>query len=149
MPPPPEKCEAHKNKAMEREWEKSREYQRILELLDDYWLSAPDEKKVVVDMKFYGAGEEFQSKHIVWHNPNLKDDNKENILKSRSAKDIGEEFMFGLKARHPSLRNEDDEDYIFACPHCEEKRLSPRWIVCPVCGKNYVENKVNEEAQKD
>lgn len=50
-------------------WKDTWQYQRILEILDDYWLSCPDEAYVEVDMYFRsGTGEE-QTKNIVWMNP--------------------------------------------------------------------------------
>lgn len=47
----------------------SYEYRRILEILEDYWLSEPDEKLVVIDMHFEKEGGETQDKRIVWRNP--------------------------------------------------------------------------------
>lgn len=49
---------------------KPREYQRVLKILDDYWLSQPDEKIVIVEMFFVnGATGEKQHKIITWRNP--------------------------------------------------------------------------------
>ena len=50
----------------------SPEYQRILEILSDYWLTEPDELKVRVTMDFVKANGEAQSKCITWVNPNLR-----------------------------------------------------------------------------
>lgn len=49
-------------------WKNTIEYKRILEILDDYWLSEPDEDEVIVRMEFH-KGKEFQSKQIIWRNP--------------------------------------------------------------------------------
>jgi hypothetical protein len=53
-------------------WEDSPQYQRILEILTDYWTSEPDEAYVEVDMKFVHANGEWQSKTICWFNPNME-----------------------------------------------------------------------------
>ena len=41
------------------------EYKRILEILEDYWLSEPEEDRVVVELHFY-KGNEKQHKMIRW-----------------------------------------------------------------------------------
>ena len=46
-------------------WDKSREYKRIMEILDDYWLTEPNEDYVKIKMAFI-KGKEFQTKHITW-----------------------------------------------------------------------------------
>lgn len=53
-------------------WKDSPEYQRILEILADYWLTEPDELKVRVTMDFVKANGETQSKRIMWVNPNYR-----------------------------------------------------------------------------
>ena len=50
-------------------WKDTYEYQRILEILDDYWLSEPDEEKVVVEMRFRKGDGQTQEKYIEWWNP--------------------------------------------------------------------------------
>lgn len=57
---------------MKRYWRDTQEFQRILEILDDYWLTEPDEASVVVDIQLLHKNGEYQSKHIVWDNPNIK-----------------------------------------------------------------------------
>ncbi len=52
-------------------WSKCYEYRRILEILSDYWLTVPDEKRVVVEMHFEKANGEKQEKRIVWKNTEL------------------------------------------------------------------------------
>lgn len=58
--------------AKERETRKARkqspQYIRILEILDDYWLSEPDEEMVEVKMYFRKADGQEQAKRIVWRN---------------------------------------------------------------------------------
>lgn len=44
-------------------------YIRILEILDDYWGSEPDEAWVRIDMKFLKDNGEQQEKRIIWANP--------------------------------------------------------------------------------
>ena len=44
-------------------------YNRILEILDAYWLSEPDEQHVEVEMEFYKSNGESQFKTIRWDNP--------------------------------------------------------------------------------
>ena len=52
-----------------RYWKDSIQYKRILEILDDYWLTEPDEDYVRVEL-FFKKGNESQSKCITWRNPN-------------------------------------------------------------------------------
>lgn len=54
------------------DWKKSYPYIRIQEILDDYWLSEPDELKVRVRMDFIKADGQTQSKCITWVNPNYE-----------------------------------------------------------------------------
>lgn len=44
-------------------------YVRIMEILDDYWLSVPDESFVEVEMHFYKSDGQQQHKRICWRNP--------------------------------------------------------------------------------
>lgn len=53
-------------------WDKSYEYLRIMEILDDYWLTEPEEKEVSVEMHFLKANGERQDKLITWCNPNME-----------------------------------------------------------------------------
>lgn len=57
---------------VKRYWENEYEYKRILEILDDYWLTSKDEILVTVEMQFLKSGHEFQKKRIIWRNPNHK-----------------------------------------------------------------------------
>lgn len=52
-----------------KHWKNEYEYQRILEILEAYWLEEPEEMEVVVDMHFLKSNGETQDKHIVWRNP--------------------------------------------------------------------------------
>ena len=58
---------------MAKTWKNSIEYQRILEILHDYWLSEPDEKLVTVSMYFEHADGQTQEKQITWRNPEISD----------------------------------------------------------------------------
>ena len=49
----------------------SSEYKRILEILEDYWLSEPDEERIAVEMHFYKADGQEQHKRITWINPRV------------------------------------------------------------------------------
>lgn len=51
-------------------------YKRILEILDEYWLSEPEELAVCVSMEFLKANGENQAKEIRWVNPNYESINK-------------------------------------------------------------------------
>lgn len=57
------------------------EYDRILEILDDYWISEPNEYAVSVEMRFVKANGESQIKHLRWRNPDL-DASEEAIQKA-------------------------------------------------------------------
>ena len=52
---------------------RDREYHRLLEILNDYWLSVPDEKKVTIEMCFEKANGEKQYKTVIWRNERSKD----------------------------------------------------------------------------
>lgn len=54
---------------MNKPWSDEYKYKRILEILDDYWISQQDELYVRVDMYFEHKNGETQSKRIVWINP--------------------------------------------------------------------------------
>lgn len=54
-----------------KDWKNSYEYKRILEILDDYWLSEPEEVSVRIEMHFEHADGLKQDKVIEWHNPSL------------------------------------------------------------------------------
>lgn len=51
---------------MKKYWDNTWQYRRIMEVLDDYWLTCEDEKKVVIDMYFENDRGETQTKHITW-----------------------------------------------------------------------------------
>ena len=54
-------------------WEKTVQYQRIMEILYDYWLSEPEEEEVYVRMLFLKSNGEYQGKVIRWKNPKYAD----------------------------------------------------------------------------
>lgn len=64
-----EKYDLYKSCSCKGEWGNTYEYRRILEVLDDYWLTEPDELEVTVIMEFLHANGETQSKCIGWRNP--------------------------------------------------------------------------------
>lgn len=57
---------------MQQKWRNSIQYQRIIEILEDYWLNEPNELKVRVTMDFIKATGEEQHKCITWINPDYK-----------------------------------------------------------------------------
>lgn len=59
---------------MKKRWENTYEYRRILEILDDYWLSEPYEDWVKVKMAFV-KGNEYQTKYITWRRKTSKSEN--------------------------------------------------------------------------
>ena len=59
-----------------RYWKNEYEYQRILEILDDYWLTEKDEDKVEVVLRFRHKDGSKQEKVIRWENPNIERPNK-------------------------------------------------------------------------
>ena len=59
-------------------WKDTCEYQRIIEILRDYWLTEKEEFRVRVSMDFIKANGETQSKDIWWENPNYKSSNEAN-----------------------------------------------------------------------
>lgn len=54
-----------------RYWEDSYTYQRLMEILDDYWLTVENEQTVEIDLYFKKETGETQMKHLRWTNPNL------------------------------------------------------------------------------
>lgn len=52
-------------------WEDTYTYQRLMEILDDYWLTVEDEQTVEIDLYFKKETGETQMKHLRWTNPNL------------------------------------------------------------------------------
>lgn len=66
----------------------SYEYQRILDILEDYWLSEPDEEKVMVWMYFRKSDGQEQAKRIVWTSDEYKEKYKNDPLPLISAKDL-------------------------------------------------------------
>ena len=54
-------------------WKNTYEYKRILEILSDYWITEPDEKRVVVTMYFEKKDGQIQEKQITWINSDMED----------------------------------------------------------------------------
>lgn len=68
-------------------WESSKEYQRIQEILEDYWLTEPDEAEVTVCMAFRHSDGSVQNKRIIWKNPRLS---KRQAVKATPIKKLSE-----------------------------------------------------------
>lgn len=80
-----------------RHWKNEYTYQRILEILEDYWITEPEEKEVVVDMHFLNANGETQDKHLVWRNPKY--------MKSPDAiSETTVDLFEGERMMHPPIR---------------------------------------------
>jgi hypothetical protein len=61
-------------KGKNTDWKNSRQYKRIIEILEDYWTTEPDEAYVRIDMLFIKGNGETQEKSIVWMNQNMDPD---------------------------------------------------------------------------
>lgn len=61
------------------DWRKSCQCIRIQEILEDYWLSQPDERQVTVCMTFVNQDGQTQSKRIIWTNPKYRKDSKQAV----------------------------------------------------------------------
>lgn len=53
---------------MKKCWKNTPEYKRILEILDDYWLTEPEEEEVHVTMYFKKKDGQTQEKRVCWIN---------------------------------------------------------------------------------
>lgn len=74
-----------------KKWENTGHYQRILQILEDYWLTEPEEAYVAVDMEFLKSDGQYQQKHIVWWNPNMDSEKTSAMLKQKH-KDMQEAY---------------------------------------------------------
>lgn len=75
---------------MKKYWKNTYEYRRILEILDDYWLTEPEEKEVSVQMHFVKANGETQDKLITWQNPSMEHDDE---IVIENLRDVFGEFL--------------------------------------------------------
>lgn len=91
------------------------QWQRIQEILDDYWATEPDEFMVEVILNFRKVNGEMQHKHIHWVNPKY-------ALK-RNPEALTEER---IKKALPTMA---EMDYWLACPHCGERLTDMPWII--------------------
>ena len=69
-----------------KKWENTGHYQRILQILEDYWLTEPEEAYVAVDMEFLKSDGQYQRKRVVWWNPNMDSKKTSVMLKERHRK---------------------------------------------------------------
>ena len=69
-----------------KNWKKCSAFQRLMEILDDYWLSEPDEAYVSIDMEFLKSDGQYQQKRIVWWNPNMDSEKTSAMLKEKYRK---------------------------------------------------------------
>lgn len=63
------KISPHEVPFPKEDWSDTYQYRRILEVLDDYWLTEPTEAEVRVSFEFFKANGEHQTKHVLWRNP--------------------------------------------------------------------------------
>ena len=63
---------------MKRFWEDTWQYKRILEILNDYWLTQKDEEVVYIELQFRNKNGERQIKTLKWVNPELVDEHFRN-----------------------------------------------------------------------
>lgn len=78
-----------------RFWTNTWQYKRIMEILDDYWLTEPEEDFVQVDMDFIKGGE-FQTKRIAWIRNPPKGKPKVDLVHFSDALRIMESIESGL-----------------------------------------------------
>lgn len=109
------------------------EFKRILEILDDYWLSVSDEYHVSVDMKFIKADGQHQEKNIEWCNeeyetPKLIKQRAEYSLKQTKsfydyliATHYGEESAVGDLAS--DMRFDVVNILVFDAIHCTQRPM--------------------------
>lgn len=60
----------------DRYWQNTWQYKRIIEILEEYWVTEKDESFVKVEMHLV-KGDEDQHKTIIWRNPNSIPDDAE------------------------------------------------------------------------
>lgn len=80
-------------------------YNRILEILDDYWMSEPDELAVQISMDFLKANGETQSKHLTWANPDYVIDQSVKNISDLRASSIDFEEMFKFESKRMEYIN--------------------------------------------
>ena len=69
-------------------WKSSKEYQRIEEIFEDYWLNQPGEKRVTVCMTFEHSDGSVQSKRIIWENPQFKKQQPHNVVSIKNLSEV-------------------------------------------------------------
>lgn len=67
-------------------------YQRIMDILYDYWLSVPDEEYVQINMYFRKADGQEQEKKIVWASPECQKKDTSSPFKMVQACDLLKDF---------------------------------------------------------
>ena len=79
----------HSNNTRPRNyWKNDPIYQRVLEILQDYWIDEPEEALVKIEMFFEKANGEAQEKSITWKNPELEKEQWENATDFRTLRTI-------------------------------------------------------------
>lgn len=80
-------------------WTDSWQYKRLMEVIEEYWLTQPEEARVEVDLHFLHQNGETQEKHIIWINPNL------NELSERAKATRNEYFRAYRKKQREGVKN--------------------------------------------
>jgi hypothetical protein len=97
---------------IKRFWDKTIEYNRIMEIMEDYWLTEPEEDFVQVKMAFI-KGSEFQTKRIAWRRNPPKGKPKVDLVHFSDALRIMESIESGLdefvKAKSEELQIDERE----------------------------------------
>ena len=53
-------------------WKDDPKYKRVIEILEEYWRDQPHESRVKIFMEFKRGEFDYQTKAIVWENPNIR-----------------------------------------------------------------------------
>lgn len=115
-------------------WKDQYDYQRVLEILEDYWVTEPTEEKVIVDMKFKRANGDTQQKTITWVNPEMQRSRGFEPLKTISFdKLMSESECDRCKKSVDNSRilkfPKDEFEDVFICVDCAKEMLRQREVI--------------------
>jgi len=114
---------------IKRYWKDEYKYKRILEILEDYWLTEEDEEEVTVTMHFKHADGREQEKEIWWRNPNIE--NQPNEIKGVTLDE--------LFAEHDAI----DAVEVVRCKDCIHRFVDGDGVLFNCCELNH--NKVQSD----
>jgi len=92
-------------------WENTYHYQRLMQILEDYWLSEPDEAYVLVEMEFLKSDGQYQKKYIEWWNPKVDSKKTKAMLEEEhrlQQEALEEAKRCGVFITYEDLKGEDD-----------------------------------------